>query len=197
MSYCHDIHLDIDFDRAAFTAAVGDVRTLIRRSEIEIVGPSGRPNSLPIAEENRIAFNGVNYNCVCDSTEPEVRPRCPRECRAYDRWGVETGQPFDVDVRTEAYLLRPTRHQYWFFCKSNYQPYDELVQMSMIALKHHLGESIELHSKGNWAHHWGAGHEWSGRLPTRTPGGAVDVYEHIFPERAPVQNVLSSESIGF
>ena len=50
MSYCHDIHLDSDFDRAAFVAAAKDIRTLIRRSEIEVVGPSGRPNSLPIVE---------------------------------------------------------------------------------------------------------------------------------------------------
>ena len=64
MSYCHDIFLDMDFDSAAFAAVVGDIRTLIRRSEIEIVGPSARPNSLPIAEENRVAFNGVNLKYV-------------------------------------------------------------------------------------------------------------------------------------
>ena len=48
MSYCHDILLDKEFDRAAFAAAARDVRTLIRRAEVKVVGPSGRPNSLPI-----------------------------------------------------------------------------------------------------------------------------------------------------
>lgn len=86
---------------------------------------------------------------------------------------------------------------YWFDCETRYLPYDEFVKMSMIALKHLLGESIELRSKGSWAHHWGAGHDWHGEPPKRTPGGAVDVYEHIFPGQAQVQNVLSSEGIGF
>ena len=69
--------------------------------------------------------------------------------------------------------------------------------MSMIALKHHLEDSIELSSKGNWAYHWGAGYELAGRPPKRVRSGAVEVYEHIFPERAPVQNILARESIGF
>ena len=77
MSYRHDIHLDKNFDRAAFAAAVIDIRTLIRRSEIEIVGPSGRPDSLPVVEEFRIALNGVNHNCVCGSSEPEVSTAAP------------------------------------------------------------------------------------------------------------------------
>ena len=76
MSYCHDIFLDKEFDRAAFAAATRDIRTLIRRSEVEVVGQSGRPNSLPVVEEFRIALNGVNHNCVCGSSEPEIRPRC-------------------------------------------------------------------------------------------------------------------------
>ena len=123
--------------------------------------------------------------------------RCPRECRAYDSWGNETGQPFFVDVRSEAYLLRPGKHQYLFDCKTYRKPYDEIVKMSMIALKHHLGDSITLHSKGNWAYHWGGGYELTGRPPKRDQGGAVEVYEHVFPDRAPVQNILASESIGF
>jgi|GEM_PF-6450989 len=197
MSYCHDIHLDKNFDRAAFAAAAIDIRTLIRRSEIELAGPSGRPDSLPIVEELRIAFNGVNHNCVCGSSEPEFRPRCPRECRFYDRWGSDAGQSFIVDIRSEEYLLRPKKDQYWFYCKTYQKPYDEMVKMSMIALKHHLGDSIELSSKGNWAYHWGAGYELAGRPPKRKRGGAVEVYEHVFPDRAPVQNILASESIGF
>lgn len=197
MSYGHGIHLDGAFDRAVFAAAARDIRTLIRRSEIDVVGASGRPNSLPIAEQNRIAFNGVNHNCVCGSSEPEIRPLCPRDCRAYYRWGSEKGQPFIIDVSSDEYLRHSRRHQYWFDCKTWNLPYDEVVKMSMIVLKHHLGDSITLNGKGNWLHHWGAGHEWHVQPPKRTPGGAVGVYEHVFPERAPVQNVLSSEGIGF
>ena len=41
------------------------------------------------------------------------------------------------------------------------------------------------------------GYELTGQAPRRTPGGAVEVYEHIFPERAPVKNILASERIGW
>ena len=134
MSYCHDIHLDSDFDRAAFVAAAKDIRTLIRRSESEVVGPSGRPNSLPIVEDFRIAYNGVNQNCICGSSEPERRPLCPRECRKYHRWGSDAGQPFVVDVSSTAYLSRLHKGYYWFDCKTGRKPYDKLVKMSMMAL---------------------------------------------------------------
>ncbi len=59
MSYCRDLLLVYDFDRAAFAAAARDVRTLIRHSEIEVVGSSGRPNSLPVVEELHITFNRI------------------------------------------------------------------------------------------------------------------------------------------
>ena len=197
MSYCHDLELDFDFDRAAFAAAARDIRTLIRRSEIEIVGPSGRPNSLPVVEDARIAFNGVNYNCDCGSSEPESRPRCPPECRPYDRWDNDMGQSFIVDINSSGYMSSSRGGQYWFDCKTYRKPYDEMVKMSMMALKHHLGDTITLHSKGNWAYHWGAGHERSDGTAKRARGGAVEMYEHVFPERAPVQNILASESIGW
>ena len=199
MSYCHDIFLDKEFDRAAFAAAARDVRTLIRRAEVMVVGRSGRPNSLPIVEAERIAFNGVNRNCVCGLTEPDDEDLCLPECGNIYLNRSDTGQPFSVDVREEQplnwYLKRENR--YWFDCKTYRKPYDEIVKMSMIALKHHLGDSITLHSKGNWAHHWGGGYELAGWPPKRDQGGAVEVYEHVFPDRAPVQNILASESIGF
>ena len=45
MGYAHDIDMDLDYDRAAFAAAVADIGTLFRRSELPIVGPSGRPTN--------------------------------------------------------------------------------------------------------------------------------------------------------
>ena len=206
MSYCHDLLLDGDFCRDAFAAAAQDVRTLIRRSEIEVVGPSGRPDSLPIVEEFRIAFNGVDENCICGSVEAEIRPRCPPECYGGQWLWISTGQAFDVDVRpSEAfggvkprggYPKASREGRYWFDCKTHYKPYDKMVQMAMMALKHHLGNSIELHSKGNWSYSWGAGSDRGGR-GVRIPHGAVAMYEHIFPERAPVQNILDGESVGW
>ena len=71
MGYGHQIYLDKDFDRAALADAFKDIRTLIQRTEIKVVGPEGRPNSLPIVEDDRIEFNGANYNCVCDKGDSE------------------------------------------------------------------------------------------------------------------------------
>jgi len=87
--------------------------------------------------------------------------------------------------------------QRWFDCKTLQKPYDEMVKMSKMALKHHLGDTITLNSKGNWAYHWGSGYEMSDGTAKRAPGGAVEVCEHVFPERAPVRNILSSESVGW
>ena len=78
MSYVHDILLDLDFDRAAFTAAVADIRTLFRRAELPIVGPSGRPGTMPVLDDDFIGFNGVNQNCVCDPGDPDYHS--PEDC---------------------------------------------------------------------------------------------------------------------
>ena len=64
MSYVHDILLDMDFDRAALAAAVEDIRTLFRRTELPVVGPSGRPGTLPVLEDDFIGFNGRNRGCT-------------------------------------------------------------------------------------------------------------------------------------
>ena len=199
MSYWHDILLDRDFDRAAFASATRDIRTLMRRTEIKVVGPLGQPYSLPIVEDERIEFNGVNQDCVCGIGDYEMGKSCTFECRASFLRSGDAGQAFTMDVRPKQCLKMYSYRDgvLWFDCKTRHKPYDEMVKMCMIVLKYHLGDSIVLHSKGNWAYHWGAGHERPGQTPTRLPGGAVEVYEHVFPERAPVQNILDSESIGF
>ena len=58
MSYAHDIHLHKDFERAAFAAAVEDVRTLIGHVDIDLAGPAGRTGTRPNFEPHRIVFNG-------------------------------------------------------------------------------------------------------------------------------------------
>ena len=54
MSYVHDIHLDLDYDRNAFAAAVEDIRTLFGRSDLPVVGPSSRPGSQPLLDDDFI-----------------------------------------------------------------------------------------------------------------------------------------------
>ena len=155
MGYGHGMYLDKDFDRAALDAAFKDIRTLIQRTEIKVVGPEGRPNSLPIVEYDRIEFNGVNYNCVCDKGDSEEL--CPRECWVENRRD-RSCVAFSVDVRSEELALhRLYGNAYSFDWKTNRLPYDKMAMMAMIALKHHLGDSVIIDSKGRWNIEWGAG----------------------------------------
>ena len=71
MGYAHDILLHRNFDRKDFVAATADIRTLLGRLEIPLAGPTGRPETLPVVEDDLIAFNGVNHACVCDPEDPE------------------------------------------------------------------------------------------------------------------------------
>ena len=184
MGYVHDIHLRRDFDREAFAAAAADIRTLISRLEIPLAGPTGRPGTMPVVEGDYIAFNGLNEFCTCTPEDPQYRS--DRSCRwKCGRQYNDCGQPFVIDVRPGAALHPWDRDQYWFDCKTYYKPYDLAVMVSMIALKHHLGESLGMYSKAAW--------RWGWNSSRRHPGGAVGVYEHVFPERAPVQNILDQD----
>ena len=77
ISYVHTILLDMDFDRAAFVAAVQDIKTLFRRTELPVVGPSGRPGTLPVLEDDFIGFNGRNRGCICNPEDPRYHDWSP------------------------------------------------------------------------------------------------------------------------
>ena len=188
MGYAHDIELHRNFDREAFAAATADIRTLISRLEIPLAGPTGRPGTLPVVEADYIAFNGLNEFCTCDPEDPKYHSdrRCRWKCgRGYN----DCGQPFVIDVRPGIALSRWHRDRYWFDCKTQYKPYDLAVMVTMIALKHHLGESLVMYSKAAWAGGW--------NYSRRHHGGAVGVYEHVFPERTPVQNILDQDEYEY
>ena len=191
MGYGHWIYLGKDFDRAALADAFKDIRTLIQRTEIKVVGPEGRPNSLPIVEDDRIEFNGANYNCVCDKGDSEEW--CPPEY-LIDNRRDRSCVAFSVDVRPEELALhRLYGNAYSFDWKTNRLPYDKMAMMAMIALKHHLGDSVIINSKGRWKIEWGAGFA----VPEYLSKSAVGTYEYVFPERAPVQNILNREGEGW
>jgi len=153
MGYIHDIHLDLDYDPAAFAAAVADIRTLFRRTELPVVGPSGRPTTLPVLDEDLTGFNGVNLNCTCDPSDPDYNRL--RRCwngTCYSA-GVNSvvGQPFVIDLRPgQRSRISPSSGRYWFDCKTHRRQYDQAVMVAMVALKHHLGDQVEMHSKRRW-----------------------------------------------
>ena len=204
MGYVHDIYLDKECDPVAFASAVHDVRTLISRIEIPVVGPSGRPYSKPILKDDRIEFNGVNYRCVCppevdEDEELDRRIFCRyRECITDTAKNDDSGQAFMIRLNPGqssfgsrfTHILPSGKHGHWFDCKTHYRPYDLLVMVSLLALKHHLGDEISVMSKSTWGGWlYGSSGFWS----TKPTKGAVEVYEHIFPDRAPVANILDEE----
>ena len=197
MGYVHDIHLDLDFDRSAFSAAVADIRELFRRSEVRIAGPSGRPATMPVLDDDLIGFNGVNLNCVCDPRDSDYNRMMRCRYGSCHSAGVNSviGQPFVIDLRPgHPYGISEHQGRYWIDCKTFRRRYDHAA---MIAPKHHLGDQAEMHSKGRWGIEWSHGGDaWDWFVGRRLPG-AVEVYTHVFPDRAPVRNILDSEGIGW
>ena len=200
MGYAHSIYLDADFDRAAMAAAFLDIRELIARTEIKVVGPEGRPKSLPIIKDELVAFNGINHNCVCDEFDDSYNElsMCPIECLGGDSWRDDSCVPLWIDIRSENlekdWYYNSYGNRYWIDCQTRRRPYDKMVMMAMIAVKHHLGDSAKVHSSGRWDIEWNIGTGFS--TPKTEAKGAIATYEHVFPNRAPVQNILSFEGDG-
>ena len=185
MGYHHSIYLDKDFDRAAFAAAVDDIRILIERAGVPIAGPFGSPDSVPILEQGLIAFNGVNYNCVCTVSGWGL---WLHQSQCYTgRWDNDSCEAFLVDVRSEVNTDRHDESRYYFNWKTDYKPYDLVGMLAMLALKHHLGDSVVMKSKGLW-YCWQYGTGYWRENPRNC---AVGIYERAFPDRAPVQNILN------
>ena len=196
MGYVHDIHLDIDYD----PAAAADIRTLFRRAEPPIAGPSGRPRTTPDLDDSHIGFNGINRNCVCDPSDPDYHglEDCLNAICLSDRRGDNSYQPFEIDLKsTRRWRSSKQRDSYWFDCKTRRKLYDQAVMLAMIALKHHLGDQVEMHSKGRWDIEWSFGGGPWDRFVGRELPGPVDIYEHVFLDRAPVANILASEGEGW
>ena len=174
MGYVHYIYLDMDLDRTAFAAAVADIRDLFRRSEMRIAGPSGRPATLPVLDDDLIGFNGVNLNCTCDPGDPDYHRFMWCQHSTCLAWAVNSGvgQPFVIDLRPgHPYGISEWRGRYWIDCKTFRKPYDQSVMLAMIALKHHLDDQVEMHSEGRWDVEWShGGGVWSWLAGRRRPG---------------------------
>lgn len=158
MTYAHYLFLDPDFDRVAFTAAVDDIRTLFRRTELPVMGLSGRPGTLPMLEDDVIAFNGINHDCNCDPQSPDYHDlfhcgpttRCSLVHPRND--GNDRGLGFRMDLKPErAGHMQTLEGKLWFDFPTRRRAYDQAVMLALVALKHHLGDQAEIHSKGMWS----------------------------------------------
>ena len=200
MGYVHDIYLDLDCDRTAFAAAFADIRTLFRRAELPIAGPAGRPGTTPVLDDDFIGFNGISSFCTCDPGGPDYHGfrSCQYTTCRPKYFDNNCGQPFVIDLKPDRpYGISQLGGRYWIDCKTFRRPYDQAVMLAMIALEHHLGDQAEMHSKGRWDIEWSHGGDAWDWLVGRRLHGPFDIYTHVFPDRAPVRDVLCSEGMGW
>ena len=152
----------------------------------------------PSKQDPMYEFNGVNFGCVCpDNADKDGKdPLCPTQTPIIASPVMKATSPFALlpepgSYSSKLYRMPNGRFGDWFDCKTRRRPYDLLVMVSLIALKHHLGEAISVYSKATWPGEWsvGPGGFWS----ANPSPGAIQVYEHVFPDRAPVQNILDND----
>lgn len=188
----YDIDMYLDFDHAAFNAAVEDVGTLIRRSEAPVAGTSGKPSTLPILEDEIFELNWVNRSCRCPAPKLEKRiKRCRGGCNpeyyrvVYDDDGY---QAFIVNVNDNRYILcigLDSTFVHCLYCSTCYKPYDKVAMLAIPELKQHMGASISLKTKASWSK-FGVG----SYSENPVPNSPLAIYDHVFPDRAPVKNIL-------
>lgn len=157
MGYCHHIRLDMDLDRDGFAAAVADIRALFRHAVPLAVGPSGRRATIPTLNDDFIGFSGINHSCTCDPDSQHYHSF--RHCLScVDPFNNNGGTPFVMDLKPHLpNEISTSRTRYWFACRTWRRPYDLAVMLAIIALKHRLGEQVEMRSKGKWNTEWSHG----------------------------------------
>ena len=107
-------------------------------------------------------------------TEPEVSEGGV----VFNGLGDLAHEPFEFLVVAQRQPWESEAEPWAFrFCKTERKPYDAVVVACLLAAKHHLGEHIRISSDGHWAD-WRQG---------------ADLYEAVFPARAPVECPFEQE----
>ena len=120
-------------------AIIGDIASLIAASDVSIVNDAGEPGTLPLIADDMVLFNGEEP----DSCEPF---QYPPDTEWNRRYGLPVG---------------------FGRVKTSFYPYDEVVKASLMVIKHHLGEDVEVSSADD---------------VLGTPE-AVSLFERTFPDR--------------
>ena len=162
MGYTHYWDKAGPWPAEALAAAIKDMSEIVARCEFQLGDAFGEPGTLPELTPDTVAFNGVGE----DSHETfyftsNIDPRL----------GIGGGE------RRDGFIW----YSDFAFCKTDRKPYDSVVVACLLAAKHHLGAAIKVSSDGRWNEEWKLG------TCRNMPSGRT-LYEHIFPERAPVSN---------
>ena len=139
MGYTHYWYRETEIAPEAWDAITSEVTRIIEESHIPIVGWDGE-SELEI-NDNVIWLNGIGADAHETFVIERVIPA--------DRQTIQNKQGLHFD-----------------FCKTNRKPYDLVVMASLLAMKRHLGQKIQISSDGDVI-------EWrpAGELYGRVCGG--------------------------
>ena len=152
-------------DDARWTDVIKDVRLMIARSELELSG--GEEEDIPFDNTAQPTGSGLRLNGLGDQAADDfIIP--------LDAWD-------DFADEDDGWL--------WSFCKTNREPYDQIVCAALLSVKHHFGDQVRIGSDGSWENEWtdGAAPEpISGRklfLEGQLTNSPIDLYRRAFPKR--------------
>ena len=174
--YAHHWLLLEQYDPTGLAAAIRDVSTLIRRSEIPVANVHGVPGSQPLISATQIRFNGVNRACRC----------CEDDFQEFEHESACRALPGDDSCDQFTFDAAQTQAE---FCITNRKPYDALVGAALLALKYHLPEHFYIFSDGGWKEEWMDGASGAALSP-------VAIFEYIFPDLTPVTDWIYSGEPG-
>lgn len=169
MGYTHYWRRERDLDATKFAAAVEDCRKLCAAIPIPLGDYSGEGE--PEFSAEAISFNGHRESGSFARAEGLAWPTDKAQSvatigqeataghwfagvmlssRAVGPDGDGSYESFCVERNVEPYAHDDRNGRYLFgCCKTNYRPYDLLVQCCLIVLKEHLGDAIIVTSDGD------------------------------------------------
>ena len=128
MGYTHYYNIQ-DITKPLMTSEIAqDIENIIMASEMPLGDGSDEPGSQPILEHDLVQVNGIGdegHETLCYPPDFE--------------WNRKFHQPESLGSD---------------FCKTARKPYDVVVCAALLAIKHHQGDNVEIHSDGKFDDEW-------------------------------------------
>ena len=134
---------------------IADARQIIGGCEVRLSGDDDLFMAPPVVSEEEVLINGYGVE------------------NRLDGFTLPLDDTFDGD----------TEEWSFGFCKTNRNPYDQVVAALLIAVKHHFGSDVYIGSDGSIDLEWKDG-AWEG------VGSPIDLYTRIFPTRKVPEDLL-------
>ena len=128
MGYTHYWTIQ-DITKPLMTSEIAqDIQSIILASEVPIGDGDGGRDSQPVLEHDLVQLNGIGD----ESHESLCYP-------PNFKWNQE---------------VHPPESHGFAFCKTARKPYDVVVCAALLAIKHHLGDNVEINSDGKFDNEW-------------------------------------------